>query len=143
MSAGFFLRIPVRTHQASTGLVVPMQIFIIVSPAAFLAFNYLVYGHLIVAVDGSLVNRPQRRAKSIYSPIPPRLVKHVFVWSDISTFFVQISERRYSCCSVAACRLRGFFWEQLEGPWNLHRQLRRRRSGTRYSWVIDHLIQVR
>jgi RTA1 like protein len=92
MAIGFFLRIPARTHQTSHGLVIPMSIFIVVSPAAFLAFNYLVYGHLIVAVDENLADRRNRRAKSPYSLIPPRLVKHVFVWSDISTFFVQISE---------------------------------------------------
>ncbi len=62
---------------------------IIVSPCAFLAFNYLVYGHLIVEVDGSLKDKKERKAKSYYSYIPPRLVKHVFVWSDVITLLIQ------------------------------------------------------
>ncbi|KAF8328862.1 RTA1 like protein-domain-containing protein [Cantharellus anzutake] len=90
-SAGYFLRIVVRQdqNQHSLGLFIPMNLSIVLSPCAFLAFNYIVYGHLIVAVDGSLAGKRGRKAKSDYSYIPPRLVKHVFVWSDVVTFLIQ------------------------------------------------------
>ncbi|KAF8328858.1 RTA1 like protein-domain-containing protein [Cantharellus anzutake] len=112
-SAGYFLRIVVRQdqNQHSLGLFIPMHVpsataniketisdhplyhsrnlSIVLSPCAFLAFNYIVYGHLIVAVDGLLAGKRGRKAKSDYSYIPPRLVKHVFVWSDVTTFLIQ------------------------------------------------------
>ena len=64
---------------------------IVLSPATFLAFNYIVYGRLIVAIDDSLTNTPGLRAKSRYSLIPPRLVGRLFVWSDVITFLIQAS----------------------------------------------------
>ncbi len=90
--------------------------FVVVSPAAFLAFNYLLYGRMILAVDqefGSssvdmqaLESQPltaaekitmlhkaggPKREKSRFSFIPPRIVGRVFVWSDVITFIVQCS----------------------------------------------------
>lgn len=38
---GWLLRLPVRTHQRSTPLYAVQQLFIVLSPAAFLAFNYV------------------------------------------------------------------------------------------------------
>lgn len=68
---------------------------IVLSPATFLAFNYIIYGRLIVAVDGSLSKRGGLRAKSHYSLIPPRLVGRMFIWSDVVTFLIQACQCDY------------------------------------------------
>lgn len=76
---GFFLRIAVRQNQNSLGLFVVMQLFLVCSPAAFLAFNYIVYGRLI-----------QENIGAKYSLIRPSIVARVFVISDVVTFIVQV-----------------------------------------------------
>jgi hypothetical protein len=54
------------------------QLFIVCSPAAFLAFNYITYGRVISSVgeDHSIIN--------------PRKVATIFVVSDVLTFLVQV-----------------------------------------------------
>ncbi|TFK99440.1 hypothetical protein BDV98DRAFT_584113 [Pterulicium gracile] len=56
------------------------QLVIICSPAAFLAFNYILYGRLLA--DNV---RPE------YSMMRPAIVSKVFIISDVSTFFLQVS----------------------------------------------------
>lgn len=56
------------------------QLVIICSPAAFLAFNYILYGRLLA--DNV---RPE------YSMMRPATVSKVFIISDVSTFFLQVS----------------------------------------------------
>lgn len=84
---GFYLRIPMRTQQHNMPLYTVMYLFVVLSPAAFLAFNYILFGRLVAALEG---NKPGAiRHSSPYSFIPPRWVKRIFVVSDVCTFCVQ------------------------------------------------------
>lgn len=82
MSLGFFIRIASASSPASLGLYIIQQLTIILSPATFLAFNYIVFGRFIrqpeVGPDHSFVN--------------PDKVARLFVWSDVITFFVQVGK---------------------------------------------------
>jgi len=78
MAVGFFLRFDLMSHQNSQGLFITMQVLIVCSPAAFLAFNYVLYGRFITNAVGSQ-----------HSFIRPDRVARVFVISDIVTFLIQ------------------------------------------------------
>lgn len=56
-----------------------MQLFLVTSPAAFLAFNYILYGRLV-----------RNRVGDQYSYIHPRIVARVFIISDVVTFMIQV-----------------------------------------------------
>ncbi|KAJ9477885.1 Protein RTA1 [Pseudozyma hubeiensis] len=111
---GFFVRPSMDPYNFSLALYVVQSMFVVISPAAFLAFNYLLYGRMILAVDkdfGSSVIESlelegqtltmgqkltmmhkaggRKTEKSRFSFIPPRIVARVFVWSDVITFLVQ------------------------------------------------------
>ncbi|KDN46468.1 hypothetical protein K437DRAFT_268116 [Tilletiaria anomala UBC 951] len=95
-SLGFVLRCAARGSDASLEsipLYAVQSLFVILSPCAFLAFNYIAFGRTIVALDPALAGckdaAPRRRARSAYSPLPPQLFGRVFVWSDVVTFLVQ------------------------------------------------------
>jgi RTA1 like protein len=76
--SGFFVRIALDSSPNSVGIFTVEQLFIIVTPAAFLAFNYILYGRFIVnCVDPK------------YSLIRPNRVARLFVCSDIITFLIQ------------------------------------------------------
>jgi hypothetical protein len=79
MAAGFYLRFILMSHQNSQGLFIVMQILIVCSPAAFLAFNYILYGRFIMNTVGGQ-----------HSFIRPDRVARVFVISDIVTFLIQV-----------------------------------------------------
>ncbi|KAF9147638.1 hypothetical protein BG015_010679 [Linnemannia schmuckeri] len=92
-SLGFFLRLGLDPHDMKVPIFVIQNILIIATPSAFLAFNYMLYGRLVTAIDPQFVSdksRP-RMAKSRYSFIPPRIVGHAFVCSDITTFLIQVA----------------------------------------------------
>ena len=77
---GFVTRIILDSNPNSTGLFAIEQLFIIITPAAYLAFNYILYGRFIVTcVDPK------------YSLIRPNRVALLFVCSDVITFLVQAS----------------------------------------------------
>jgi len=78
ISVGFFVRIVLDSTPNSLGVFAIQQLFIVVTPAAFLAYNYILYGRFIV----NCVN-PK------YSLIRPNRVARLFVCSDIVTFLVQ------------------------------------------------------
>lgn len=78
MAVGFFMRIPMATNPNSLPIFMVQQLFTLLPPAAFLAFNYILYGHFIV-------NCVDRR----YSWIKPEKVARYFVISDITTFLIQ------------------------------------------------------
>lgn len=84
---GYWIRIPMRTEQDNQSLYTVMYLFVVLSPAAFLAFNYIAFGRLIAAIEGEKPTKVQR--KSIYLFIPPKWVKIIFVTSDVCTFCVQ------------------------------------------------------
>ncbi|KAH7923424.1 RTA1-domain-containing protein [Leucogyrophana mollusca] len=78
MSIGFYMRIPMAMYPNSLPIFMIQQLFTILPPAAYLAFNYILYGRFIVqCVD--------RR----YSWIKPEKVAKYFVISDITTFLIQ------------------------------------------------------
>lgn len=92
-SIGFFCRIAIDPKDLNVGLFVVQNILIIATPSAFLAFNYMLYGRVITAIDPQFgTNDSQSRMeKSRYSLIPPRIVGRAFIWSDISTFLIQVA----------------------------------------------------
>ncbi|SJX62134.1 uncharacterized protein SRS1_12983 [Sporisorium reilianum f. sp. reilianum] len=112
---GFFVRPSIDPFNVSLGLYILQSMFVVISPAAFLAFNYLLYGRMILAVDkefgssrveaheleGQRLTAMQKLTlihkaggpkteKSRFSFIPPRIVGRIFVWSDVLTFLVQV-----------------------------------------------------
>lgn len=114
-AVGFFVRPSIDPFDVSLGLYIIQSMFVVISPAAFLAFNYMLYGRMILAVDQDFgrstldvqelesqpLNTAQKltmlhkaggpkREKSRFSFIPPRIVGRVFVWSDVITFIVQV-----------------------------------------------------
>lgn len=84
---GFWLRIALRTNQSSQPIYIVMYLFIVLSPAAFLAFNYILFGRFIAALEGHKPSQVEKKSK--YSFIPPKKVKAIFVTSDIITFLIQ------------------------------------------------------
>lgn len=84
---GYWLRLPMRTSQDDQSLYTVMYLFIVLSPAAFLAFNYILFGRFTAALEGRKPTEVKR--SSAYSFIPPRWVKIIFVTSDICTFCIQ------------------------------------------------------
>ena len=79
MSAGFSLRIAMTIYPNSFPIYLCSELFILLSPAAFLAFNYILYGRFVV-------NCIQRR----HSLIRPERTAKYFIISDITTLLVQV-----------------------------------------------------
>ncbi|KAG0275888.1 hypothetical protein BGZ96_003577 [Linnemannia gamsii] len=92
-SLGFFLRLGMHPHDLLLPLFVAQNILIIATPCAFLAFNYMLYGRLVTAIDPQFSSNKSglRMEKSRYSFIPPRIVGRTFVISDIATFLIQVA----------------------------------------------------
>lgn len=92
-AAGFFLRLMMDPDNFKLTLYIAQQALVVISPSAFLAFNYMLYGRFIIAIDPEFgVDKAQSRSeKSRYSFIPPRIVGRTFIWSDAITFFIQMS----------------------------------------------------
>ncbi|KAF9984379.1 hypothetical protein BGZ75_004068 [Mortierella antarctica] len=95
-AVGFFSRLALDPLDVSLGLYILQSLLVVVSPSAFLAFNYMLYGRLITAIDPKFGNGDGKAAgsrmeKSRFSFIPPRVVGRTFVWSDIITFFIQMA----------------------------------------------------
>lgn len=86
---GYILRILCRSNQQSIPLYATANLFVILAPAAFLAFNYMMYGRLITVIDGDITPQSKRTAKSRFSLLPPRIFGPLFVWSDVFTFLIQ------------------------------------------------------
>ncbi|KAF9005325.1 hypothetical protein BDZ89DRAFT_598396 [Hymenopellis radicata] len=78
---GFFVKafmLSSEEHQNSQGLLIAQNIIIACAPAAFFAFNYILYGHLVVDCVGAR-----------FSFLRPSRVSFIFVGSDILTFIIQ------------------------------------------------------
>ncbi|PWY98612.1 LOW QUALITY PROTEIN: hypothetical protein BCV70DRAFT_227931 [Testicularia cyperi] len=108
---GYFIRPSMNPDSVALSTYIAQTAFVVISPVAFLAFNYLLYGRLILAVDQDFGNQTElegqaltasqritmikkaggpKREKSRFSLIPPRIVARVFIWSDITTFIIQL-----------------------------------------------------
>jgi len=85
MSLGFGVRILLHSkdHQSKTVLI-PEEVLVSCSPAAYLAFNYIVYGRLLRFNIGSR-----------HSLIRPNWGAAFFVTSDISTFVIQVHRNTF------------------------------------------------
>ncbi|KAF8904620.1 hypothetical protein BGZ58_006483, partial [Dissophora ornata] len=93
-AAGYFIRLQLDPLNVRIMTYVLQQLFIIVSPSAFLAFNYMLYGRLITAVDPKFDGYSKSQSKmekSRFSFIPPLIVGRTFVWSDAISFLVQMA----------------------------------------------------
>lgn len=111
---GYLIRPSMTRANTSVALYAVQQFLVVISPCAFLAFNYLLYGRMILAVDAdfgkadldeealqsstltagqklTMIHKAggPKREKSRFSFIPPRIVGRVFVWSDVVTFLIQ------------------------------------------------------
>jgi len=80
MGVGIFVRIvnAMAANQNSMGLYIMQQLMIVLSPAAYLAFNYILFGRFLGQCVG-----PE------HSPLAAEKFKRVFVTSDVVTFLIQ------------------------------------------------------
>ncbi|GAA6031683.1 hypothetical protein JCM8097_001932 [Rhodosporidiobolus ruineniae] len=81
MTIGFILRLVYRSSPYSLGLYAVQLLFILLSPCAFLANDYVLLKHLAVSMGPEVVQT------CLFLPI--RLIVKLFVWCDVITFLVQ------------------------------------------------------
>lgn len=79
MTVGFIIRIETTVYPNSLPIYICAVLFILLSPTAFLAFNYILYGRFVVTCI-------ERR----HSLIKPERTARYFVISDITTFLIQV-----------------------------------------------------
>ncbi|KAG8215615.1 RTA1 like protein-domain-containing protein [Butyriboletus roseoflavus] len=78
MTAGFVLRIEMTIYPNSLPTYLCSELFTLLSPTAFLAFNYILYGRFVV-----------RCIERRHSLIRPERTARYFIISDVTTFLVQ------------------------------------------------------
>ncbi|KAJ6584911.1 RTA1 like protein-domain-containing protein [Mycena capillaripes] len=83
MATGFVLRVIYSNPPFTLGKYIAMDLFILLSPCLFLAADYVLLSHLAATFDEAVADRCLIIRRS-------RIVK-IFVWSDVSTFFLQSS----------------------------------------------------
>ncbi|WVQ70923.1 hypothetical protein IAR50_000448 [Cryptococcus sp. DSM 104548] len=76
---GLVLRVVFRSNPHSTGLYIACYLFVVLSPCAFLAGDYILLGRLVSYLDAHERLRPLRAAK----------VSWIFIISDVVTFLIQ------------------------------------------------------
>ncbi|KAJ7183400.1 RTA1 like protein-domain-containing protein [Mycena filopes] len=81
MATGFVLRILYSNPPFTLGKYIAMDLFILLAPCLFLATDYMILSHLATTFDEKVTDRCLLIRHS-------RIVK-IFVWSDVSTFFLQ------------------------------------------------------
>ncbi|GAA5855451.1 hypothetical protein JCM8547_007835 [Rhodosporidiobolus lusitaniae] len=81
MTFGFVLRLVYRSTPYSLGLYAMQLMFILLSPCAFLATDYLLLKHLAIAMGPEVVK------DCLFLPI--RVIVKLFVWCDVITFWIQ------------------------------------------------------
>ncbi|CAO1632386.1 unnamed protein product [Sympodiomycopsis kandeliae] len=89
MMMGTILRIVNRSHQQGITLYAINNLFVILSPTAFIGFVYMMYGRLVASIDLNLPEKPKVMQRSPLSFLPPRLVGRIFIASDITCFLIQ------------------------------------------------------
>ncbi|KAJ7587861.1 RTA1 like protein-domain-containing protein [Mycena floridula] len=75
---GYYARIVLVSNQTSKGIFILSTVLISCMPATYLAFNYIVYGRLLMHSLGAR-----------YSIIKPSIIGLVFIMSDVLTFLIQ------------------------------------------------------
>ncbi|KAJ7614828.1 RTA1 like protein-domain-containing protein [Roridomyces roridus] len=81
MAIGFVLRIAVHAQPNSLGVFTIMDLFILLSPCAFVAVDYVLLAELASSFDDEVVE------KTMF--IRPSRIVRIFVWSDVATFLLQ------------------------------------------------------
>ncbi|GAA5967414.1 hypothetical protein JCM11641_000541 [Rhodosporidiobolus odoratus] len=81
MTVGFVLRLVYRNSPYSLGLYAMQLLFLLLSPCAFLAVDYVILKHLAVSMGPDVVK------SCLFLPIG--VVVKLFVWSDVITFLMQ------------------------------------------------------
>ncbi|KAF9432901.1 hypothetical protein BGZ76_010165 [Entomortierella beljakovae] len=91
--AGYFIRLTFDRKTVTLGPFILMNCLVVISPSFFLAFNYMLYGRFITAIDPKFGNNSgseSKMEKSKFSFIPPLIVGRTFIISDIVSFFIQV-----------------------------------------------------
>ncbi|WRT64240.1 uncharacterized protein IL334_001171 [Kwoniella shivajii] len=76
---GLWLRLGIRIDPHSIGFLVVEEVLVVLSPCAYLAALYILFGKISQHLDGGRYLRP----------IKPGKVAKIFVWSDVITFMLQ------------------------------------------------------
>ncbi|GHJ87333.1 hypothetical protein NliqN6_3735 [Naganishia liquefaciens] len=76
---GLTMRIPFRSNPHSTGIYIVEYLFVVLSPCAFLAADYILLGRITRHLNGH----------AHLKPINPNKIMRIFVGSDICTFLIQ------------------------------------------------------
>ncbi|WWD17784.1 hypothetical protein CI109_102226 [Kwoniella shandongensis] len=76
---GLVLRVVFRSNPHSTGLYIVCYLFVVLSPCAFLAGDYILLGRLVQYLEGERYLRP----------LKPQWVSTTFIVSDVITFLIQ------------------------------------------------------
>lgn len=87
MAAGFVLRLVLRSEQKSLGLYAVCNLFIILSPTAFIGFVYVFFSRFISALEGTSLQQEPKASR--LSPLRSQLIGRIFIWSDVCTFLIQ------------------------------------------------------
>ncbi|KAJ7511639.1 RTA1 like protein-domain-containing protein [Mycena galericulata] len=94
MTAGFGLRILYLLSPYSIGRYIPMDMFILLSPCAFLATDYMLLARLTGTFDKEVTD-------TCLLIRPARIVK-IFIWSDAITFLMQATGGGMSSSTTAS-----------------------------------------
>ncbi|EPQ25750.1 uncharacterized protein PFL1_06617 [Pseudozyma flocculosa PF-1] len=100
-AAGFFMRTQVDPCDFNIPIYAVSQMLVLVSPCAFIAFNYMLYKRIVLAADpecaaaavsttkkgGNTIKK--KHVKSRFSFMPPLIAGRLFVCSDLITFLIQ------------------------------------------------------
>lgn len=78
MAFGLLMRIPFRTNPHALGIYITSHLFILLSPCAFIAADYILLGRIV-----------RHLAADRYLPISAHKVSRYFVISDVVTFLIQ------------------------------------------------------
>ncbi|CAD6568828.1 MAG: hypothetical protein TREMPRED_004789 [Tremellales sp. Tagirdzhanova-0007] len=76
---GIVFRLIFRTNPHSTGIYILEYLFVVLSPCAFLAGDYILLGRLVLYLD----------APQYLRPLKPKAISWTFVISDVITFLIQ------------------------------------------------------
>ncbi|BGP54438.1 Envelope glycoprotein gp160 [Rhodotorula sphaerocarpa] len=80
MTLGFVFRLAYRANDTNLGLYILMYLFLLLSPCAFLAMDYMLLSRLALAMGDEAVH---------CLILPATKIAKIFVWSDIVTFALQ------------------------------------------------------
>lgn len=85
---GFFLRIALAQSTFSLSLYIPEEFFTVLSPACYLAFNYIWFGRLCQRYEEYIEECGTKHRKHI-TFLSPRKFGLIFIVSDVTTFLIQ------------------------------------------------------